>query len=378
MDVEQRQWKKETGWKTLGSKVDGEPDVVFVFGSTAHMESSDRLKEVRAIYPNATLVGGSTGGEIQGEQVLEDSVVTAGITFEATGVETTRAKLDNSSSSYVRGEEVAQSLCAPDLSHVFLLSDGVRVNGNALVDGAARHLPENVTVTGGLAADGDRFERTPLWLDRVLETPSVVGVGFYGNRLMVGHGSLGGWDPFGPRRRIEKSDGDVLYEFDNHTALELYERYLGPYAEDLPASGLRFPLAIQGPDQSHEIVRTVVGMDEDDQSVTFAGSVPEGSYARLMKANNERLIDGAIGAAESSRGDLGDTPADLALLVSCIGRKQVLKQRIEEEVEQATRKLGRGTSTVGFYAYGEIAPAPETQMCEMHNQTMTITTFAER
>jgi hypothetical protein len=169
----------------------------------------------------------------------------------------------------------------------------------------------------------------------------------------------------------------VLYELDDHSALELYKRYLGPYAKDLPASGLRFPLAIQVPGESHEIVRTVVGIDEEEQSITFAGNVPEGAYARFMKANNERLIDGAIGAAQSSRERLEDTPVEFALLISCIGRKQVLQQRIEEEVEHASKELGGDAGLVGFYSYGEISPAHTTTQCELHNQTMTITTFAE-
>lgn len=378
MHLEQRRWKDETGWTVVSNGIEGEADVVFAFGSTAQMEDEDRFAEIRATYPDATLVGCSTGGEIQNARVVEDTVVTAAIAFEATETETAHVMLGDDPDSHVAGQELAASLRDPALTHVFLLSDGVHVNGNALIDGVTQHLPDQVTVTGGLAADGDRFERTPLWLDAVLEMPSVVGIGFYGDRLMVGHGSLGGWDPFGPHRRIDESEGNVLYEFDDHSALELYKRYLGPHAEDLPASGLRFPLAIQVPDESHEIVRTVVGIDENDQSITFAGDVPEGAYARLMKANNERLIDGAIGAAQSSQQRLEDTPVEFALLISCVGRKQVLQQRIEEEVEQASKELGTEAGLIGFYSYGEIAPAPTTTQCELHNQTMTITAFSER
>ena len=169
----------------------------------------------------------------------------------------------------------------------------------------------------------------------------------------------------------------MLYELDNQSALDLYKKYLGSHAEKLPASGLRFPLAIRVPDESHEIVRTVIGIDEGAKSITFAGDVPEGAYARFMKANNERLIDGAVGAAQSSRTQMKDTPIELAILVSCIGRKQVLQQRIEEEVEHASRELGTAAGRIGFYSYGEISPVHDTTQCELHNQTMTITTLAE-
>lgn len=341
------------------------------------MESEDRFADVRSTYPDATLVGCSTGGEIQNARVLEDTVVTAAVSFETAETEVADVVLDGDPDSHAAGRELAESLRAPALTHVVLLSDGVHVNGSALIDGVTQHLPDQVTVTGGLAADGPRFERTPLWCNALLDVPSVVGIGFYGDQLQVGHGSLGGWDPFGPRRRIQRAEGNVLYELDDHSALALYKRYLGPYAEDLPASGLRFPLAVQLPGKSHEIVRTVIGVSEEDQSITFAGDVPEGAYARFMKANNERLIDGAVGAAESSRERLTDTPVEFALLISCIGRKQVLQQRIEEEVEYAGGELGSDAGLIGFYSYGEISPAHTTTQCELHNQTMTITTFAE-
>lgn len=378
MNVEQRRWTHTEGWSVVGDRrLEEPPDLVFAFGSTALIENEDRYTDVRNFYPNASIVGGSTGGEIQGTRVLDDTLVTAAIAFQEAAVRTTRVQLDDVEEGEKAGMQIAESLLTPDLAHVLVLSDGVHVNGSELIQGMATALPDRIEVTGGLAADGDRFERTPLWLDGVVEAPSVVGVGFYGEHLRIGHGSLGGWDPFGPQRRISRSKGNVLYELDGQSALELYKKYLGPHAERLPASGLLFPLAVQTPGGRSEIVRSVIGIDEEAQSITFAGDVPQGAFARFMKTNNERLIDGAIGAAKVSRQRMEDVPVEFALLVSCIGRKQVLKQRIEEEIEHAATELGEKAELVGFYSYGEISPAHSTTRCELHNQTMTITTLAE-
>ena len=60
---------------------------------------------------------------------------------------------------------------------------------------------------------------------------SVVAAAFYGDRLKVGYGSLGGWDTFGPERLITRSKGNVLYELDGKSALELYKKYLGEHAK---------------------------------------------------------------------------------------------------------------------------------------------------
>ena len=111
--------------------------------------------------------------------------------------------------------------------------------------------------------------------------------------------------------------------------------------------------------------------------MTFAGDIPQGTFARFMKANYDRLIDGAITAAKLSQISVCSSSPELALLISCVGRKLVLKQRVEEEVEGVRDVLGTNTILTGFYSYGELCPAVPGGKCELHNQTMTITTFSE-
>ncbi len=207
---------------------------------------------------------------------------------------------------------------------------------------------------------------------------AVAAVGFYGDRLRIGYGSLGGWDPFGPDRQVTRSVGNVLYELDGSSALELYKTYLGSHAANLPASGLLFPLSLRGEDGDQRVVRTILGTDEKAGSLIFAGDIPQGGYAQLMKANVDRLIDGAHGAATACYEAVGSRTPDLAILISCVGRKLVLNQRTEEEVESVRHVLGESTVISGFYSYGEIAPFMSSTKCELHNQTMTITTFSER
>jgi hypothetical protein len=260
---------------------------------------------------------------------------------------------------------------------VLVLSDGLHVNGSALVAGLTAGLPPTVSITGGLAADGDRF-KTTLVIGAGRPQERIVAVaGLYGEGLVIGYGSLGGWDPFGPERLITRANENVLYELDGQSALGVYKRYLGEHAAALPASGLLFPLSLRSDEQSGGVVRTILAVDEASQSLTFAGSVPEGSYARLMKANFDRLIDGAAGAARASRVPLSNE-AELALLISCVGRKLLLRQRTEEEVESVGEVLGRRPVLTGFYSYGEISPSTPSARCELHNQTMTITTLTER
>jgi hypothetical protein len=239
-------------------------------------------------------------------------------------------------------------------------------------------LPGHVALTGGLAADGDRFKRTVVCLDGPRPTEQVVAIGMYGSRLGVGYGSVGGWDPFGPERWVTKSEGNVLYELDGEPALDLYIKYLGEHAPRLPASGLLFPLAVRAAEgKSAAVVRTILGVDEAARTLTFAGDIPQGCRGRLMRASAERLVDGAFEAARTSMLSLQQTPAQLALLISCVGRKLVLKQRTEEEVEAVQEVVSASATLTGFYSYGEIAPFAPGAVSELHNQTMTITTLGE-
>jgi len=375
MKVEQLHWTAGGSWHSPAELKDAQ--LALIFGGTAQLVPA-RMEEIRAWYPNALLLGCSTSGEILGTRVFDDSIAVTAVAFEHTRLKLASQTVASASDSRAAGEALARDILAADLKHVFVLSDGLRVNGTELVEGLKSVLPAGVEVTGGLSGDGARFQHTLVVADGPAQEGRIAALGLYGDRLRVGYGSLGGWDPFGPDRLITKSKGNVLYQLDGQSALELYKKYLGAHAAGLPATGLLFPLALSAaPNERSGLVRTILAVDEQNQSMTFAGDMPEGMYARLMKANFDRLVEGAAGAAEASKLPLSGNRAELAILISCVGRKLVLKQRIEEEVEAVRDILGADTPLAGFYSYGEISPYVATARCELHNQTMTITTLSE-
>jgi hypothetical protein len=378
MRIEQTRWTAAQGWEPAPPGKLGEgAQLVLLFGSTSLLKEQKCLAEIKRAYPNALLFGCSTSGEICGTQVFDDSLVVTAVHFEHTRLQDTHIKISDVGGSFQAGERLAQSLDKEGLVHVFVLSDGLTVNGSELVAGLTKRLPAHVTVTGGLSGDGARFQETLVFRDGAPERNVITALGLYGSRLKVGYGSLGGWDPFGPERLITRSKANVLYELDGKSALELYKTYLGEHAKGLPATGLLFPLSLRTKDRETSVVRTILSINEEEQSMMFAGDVPEGAYARFMKANFDRIIDGAVGAAKTSYEAAGAASPDLAVLVSCVGRKLILKQRTEEEVEGVRDILGDRTVLTGFYSYGEIAPFTPGAKCDLHNQTMTITTFSE-
>jgi hypothetical protein len=354
------------------------PQLFFIFGHRELLETSDITNQLAEKYPDAIFSGCSTAGEIANESVRDHTIIITGILFENTAVKSSKIALSSLQySSIEAGRQLVAKFPTEGLKHVFVVSDGLRVNGTDLVKGMLEGLESEVTLTGGLAGDGPQFLKTLIVEpDGTVSSESVAAIGFYGDALSIGFGSRGGWDSFGLDRLVTRSTENVLFEIDGQPALDLYKSFLGDKAKELPSSGLLFPLSMRDSEERAPVVRTILGINEDDKSLTFAGDIPQGSFVRLMKANNDRLIAGAEEAAHAASKGL-DIQPEFAILVSCVGRKLVLKQMVEEEVESVSEVLG-GPVMTGFYSYGELAPFNRDSLCELHNQTMTITTFREQ
>ena len=380
MKIEQKKWTKEDGWKNLAENLlEGVPQLVLVFGGSGLVKEQKTFEDVKNMYPQSHIIMMSTAGEIFDTNVSDDSLSLVAICFEKTKLQFVELDIKDSSESYALGEKFAQSLPKENLMHVMVFSEGLKVNGTGLVEGATKILPATVSLTGGLVGDGSDFKHTYVGLDKTPTEGKIVAVGFYGDSLAVSYGSMGGWDTFGPERIITKAKDNVLYELDGKPALAIYKEYLGDKAKELPSSGLLFPLnlRLKTKDGEDQVVRTILGVNEEDQSMTFAGTMPEGVSTQLMKANFERLVGGASDVANMIKDT--KTKVELAILISCVGRKLVLKDRIEEETEAIREVFGPDTALTGFYSYGEISPnTPTANQCQLHNQTMTITTFSEK
>ena len=380
MHVEQIHWRVSDGWQNVSSSA-RDADLVFYFGCRDAIASAERFRELRTLYPDAKIVGCSTGGQIRGDDVNDDEVCGAVVKFETTRVRVFAQEITGSDQSHACGEALGAMLVDKDLAGAFILSDGLNVNGSLLVSGISKHVDPRVPLSGGLAGDGEQFNTTLISANAEPRSHTVAAIGFYGPDARIGLGVSGGWDVFGPRRKVTRSSGNVLFELDGKPALELYERYLGEDdAKGLPGTGILFPIQLSDPARpDHKIVRTILAIDRETGSMTFAGDVPEGWTAQLMRGDFDRLEAGAGEAARLSvtSNDVQDNRDSLALLVSCVGRRWLLGQRIVNELEAAGAELGARTARIGFYSYGEIAPHPVSGARELHNQTMTVTTISE-
>lgn len=370
------------GWSAaLPTGMDDPGTLVLVFGGPAIARDGSRqqlaLRELRAALPKSQFAGCSAAGEILGDRVDDDTLSVAVARFEHGTLARAVTAIADAADSHAAGVRLVAQLPPASLRAVLVFSDGLHVNGSLLVEGMASALPPQVTITGGLAGDGSRFADTWVLDDAQARSRHVVAIGLYGDRVRVGHGCNGGWDDFGPQRMITRAEGNVLYELDGKPALDLYKHYLGERAAGLPGTALLFPLSVRREHDAETLVRTILSIDEQARSMTFAGDMPQGAVARLMRSTTERLIDSAASAADAAFGAIGRVEGDrLAITVSCVGRRLVLGERTEEEVE-AVLERDPGCAHVGFYSYGEISPTQPGGAADLHNQTMTITVLAE-
>ncbi len=378
MKIQQSVFKKNQ-WETISvtqgfdaSKVNW----VLVFGGRLTLENIQPYEYLKGQFPQADIVLNSTSGEIYQDSVHDDSIVVTAIEFEKTLIKSVELDITTHYESSLVGERIAEALVGENLRTIFIISDGSRVNGSELIASLNKKTNEEILISGGLAGDAARFEKTLVGLNRNPEEGKIVAVGLYGDCLSVGHGTMGGWDGFGPEREVTESEYNTLYKIGDVAALDLYKEYLGKYVEGLPGAALLFPLSMRETEDADPVVRTILSIDEEKKSMTFAGELPKGSLVRFMKANFDRLIDASAKAAHDSIQPFESAP-ELAILVSCVGRKLVLGQRTEEEVEAAREIMGDETIITGFYSYGEISPLNPNARCGLHNQTMTITTLSE-
>lgn len=364
-------------WKYFQEKIELKNPLVLVFGNRLLLENEEVIKNIRQEFPYEHIVFGSTAGEILCCNVNDNSISVTAIELERSSFIVERENvLDYDKNAKKLGEVLYNKIPKENLKHLFVLSEGSFVNGSSLINGLEDEIDSAVSITGGMCGDDARFEKTVASYKENPKEGEVILIGFYGETLEVSFASFGGWIPFGPKRIITKSEANILYEIDGQPALDLYKKYLGEKAQELPQASLLYPLNVTPVGKKEPVVRTILKINNEDHSMTLAGDVPINSKVQLMMASVDGIAEGARIAAENAMKNRKNAP-EVAILVSCIGRKLVMNQRVEEEVEEVSECIGEKVPMTGFYSYGEMAPFNGSTSCELHNQTMTLTLISE-
>ncbi|MDY0781510.1 FIST signal transduction protein [Tenacibaculum sp. IB213877] len=377
MKIVQGKKLKDKEWE-FNSSVELNEPLVLVFGNRYALENVTIYKEIKQKFPDGHIVFGSTSGEILSNAVYENSLTLTAIEFEKSRFTvTTENILNHNKDAKEAGASLVKKINKKKLKHLFIISEGSFVNGSDLIQGVESDLTNNeIAITGGLCGDDARFEKTLASYNENPKEGEIVAIAFYGDTLEFSFANYGGWSRFGPERIITRSSGNILCEVDGMPALDLYKKYLGDKAKELPQAALLYPLSVKSVNSNKSIVRTILNIDEEHNCMILAGDVPVGSKVQLMMATVDNIANGAQKAATLAMQNRKKKP-ELALLVSCVGRKLVMDQRVEEEIEEVQYIIGKDVAISGFYSYGEMAPFATDKNCILHNQTMTLTLISE-
>ena len=368
----QNQWSEP-----FDPAMDSESTMILVFFEST-LVIDKHLETIREAFPKSKILGSSTSGEIQNGEINDNSIVCTVIKFAHTRLKLISSPVNFETSAEV-GRSISNSLASPELKNILLFTEGLDIDGSDLVKEMHQTLSEKnctVPISGGLAGDGDRFINTFVVFGTEVKTHHAVALGFYGDHIQVFAGTGTGWDPFGPARVVTKASKHTVYEIDGIPALKLYREYLKEDAQNLPVSGVLFPLGVSW-GKNENIVRSVARIDEANQGLIFASRIPENTKVQLMHSNVMKLIDAANHALDNCHLDFTNGDPTFALIVSCIGRRMIMGQKTEDEIEIIRDRLPLHSEISGFYSYGEFAPTASKQN-DLHNQTMTLIVFQER
>ncbi|XOB63309.1 FIST signal transduction protein [Campylobacterota bacterium DY0563] len=367
---------EENNWnKPFDESLDSENTLIICFGSSNFKNIKDGFEKLTSTFKNSKIMGCSTAGEIYDDLVYESSLSVVVMKFEKSFIKISSEKCDKAENSFEVGEKICNNLFNEKLKSIFVLSDGLNINGSQLTKGFSK-VSKDLIITGGLAGDGADFKETWILVDNKPVSNYITAVGLYGENIHTAYASGGGWKKFGIDRMVTEAKNNILYKLDHEPALEVYKKYLGDKSEELPASGLLYPLMIKEEGYKESKVRTILGINKKEQSITFAGDIPNGSEVMFMKATFDELVQGAKDAGEKLHQFNYKSENAACIAVSCIGRKLIMGQKIEEELEVIKDILDDKVTLIGYYSYGEISPLND-GTCDLHNQTMTLTLFWE-
>jgi len=333
---------------------------------------------VKGVFESAgtrILTGCTTAGEISTAGFSTGSAVLGGIASDCIGFEIVSAH-DISRDSEQAGRDLAEAF-SDSVRYVQLFSDGITGDGTAILKGMSDTFSKVIPVSGGTSGDGGKFLKT--WQfkgDRVF-TDAAMAIGFTGD-FKLGTGFRSGWAPIGLPKKVTRAAGNILYELNGESALNVYERFLGKHAKNLPAVGVEYPLGLIGQFKDHTgndhlLLRATMSVNREEGSICFAGEIPDGAMVYLTCGDRTSLLDATEEAVRMAMADLGRTARPhLVFIYSCMARKILLGLRTKEEFERVRSQFDPAVSVLGFYTYGEYCRVKRDGPSLLHNETATL------
>ena len=374
MKVKQYKYINDKWDKELDYSLDSHSTLIIIFGN--------KDKEVVPIinnFPQSKIIGCSSGGEICKDfYTLNDSLVISVIQFEKSSLTTVTVDINNYDDSFSKGKEIFSALQDENLKGIITFAPGLTINGTKFVAGLSS-TKGACTICGGLAGNSDITE-TFIYSNKGKELDKAVAVGVYGEDVEVFSSAYSGVAPISLEREITLAKDNIVFEIDNMTAYEFYCKYLPDSLEisqdNFNSLSFQFPLSIaDNLNIDEDTVRTPIGLNITNGSIIFSGEFTTGDKVRLLRATTDRFIEGANKACRNLYSEIGNRE-NLVIAVSCVGRRSVLRDYIDDEIVTMKNIVSHHGTLCGFYSFGEISDRTNNYSV-FHNQTMNLIGIVE-
>lgn len=323
---------------------------------------SKLLHELTSTLPSSVIIGSTTDGEIMDANVSTQTTVLSFTQFEHTKLYS--SNIEHKRDGYASGEVLAKTLIKENTKLVIAFADGLHTNGEAFLNGF-NSINKDVIVSGGLAGDNAKFEKTYVFTNDVILEKGAVAVALNSECLSISNGYSFNWRSIGKELTVTKVKDNRVFTIDGRSAVDTYKHYLGDEMEErLPSVGVEFPLICVK--NGVQVARAVLAKHEDG-SLSFAGNLQKGDKVKFGYGDPAEILRASYDIFET----LIDKPSEAIFIYSCMARRNFMPDVIETE----TLPLQELAPVSGFFTYGEFFTSNERK--ELLNQAMTVVTLSE-
>lgn len=230
-------------------------------------------------------------------------------------------------------------------------------DGEKLVTSLKKCLGAEKIFFGGLAGDDWTLKGSFVFTNRKDSDNGIVALVLDGNKIALKGMAVTGWKPMGIRRTVTKSKGNLLYEIDHKSAVELYLKYLGKEEKITDEKfkiyeeiGFEYPFIVER-DKNETILKTPVNIDGAEKALVMNIPMEENSKFWFTQPPDFDIVEEVIEKATQLKQDT-NKEVDALLIFSCAGRQPILGPMATEENEGLV-ELWK-TPMAGFFTYGEI------------------------
>lgn len=178
----------------------------------------------------------------------------------------------------------------------------------------------------------------------------------FGSEVVAHTGLTQGCSPIGDIHFVTAAEENIIYSLDNRPAFEVFKSDIGDLlSRDLSKvmGYVHVAIPIEGSDTGDYLVRNLIGISPDDESIAVGQSVKPGDRVMFVRRDGASAIADLKRMASDLERRASGTPK-AAFYFSCVARGPNLFGKGSVELKTIQGILGE-QSLIGFFANGEIS-----------------------